>query len=395
MAGVVLLLLVAAGIYAPLALTRPLPLTVAAVDDLPELAQEAASPVFPDFGRGAIGAVGFEGVLATSGDQDAFPIASIAKVITALVVLEDKPIGADEQGPDIAFTDADVQIYNEVLAENGSLAPVTAGLVLSERQVLETMLIPSANNYAKSLALWAFGSEQSYLDAAEAWLGDQRLDDTTIVDTSGLSAENRSTPGDLVRLGKLALADPVVAQIVAMDSAVEPYIGTIENTNELLGLDGVDGIKTGTTDEAGACLLFSTDIEVGSETVSVVGAILGAPDHDVLDDAVLDLLDSAEQGFREVSLIAEGRVVGSFSTEWGERADVVTARGAEAIVWSDEPIESELKVGRLAEGSRGDDVGSATFDVGGETISVPLALADNVEGPDAWWRLTHPDVIFQ
>lgn len=385
-----LAVLLAGGVYVPTAAAADVPdaPAVIAAPDVP--ATEAVEPDFPDFGRGAIGAIGFDGVLASSGDQGPFPIASITKVVTALVVLDAKPLGAGEDGPDIEFTDADVQIYNDVLAQNGSLQPVSAGMVLTQRQTMETMLIPSANNYAESLARWAYGSRDAYLTAARAWLDSHQLTDTVVEDANGLSPSNRSTPADLVALGELALADPTVAAIVAMPAAVEPGLGTIENTNQLLGTSGVDGIKTGTTDEAGACLLFSTDIPVGGETVTVVGAILGAADHDVLDDAVVALLASVTPGFHEVPLVHKGDPYAEYSTEWGSEATAVAAESRSVLTWSDTPVTAEVSARPLESGAAGEDIGSVTFTVGDREYEVPLELDASLADPDLWWRVTNP-----
>jgi D-alanyl-D-alanine carboxypeptidase (penicillin-binding protein 5/6) len=105
----------------------------------------------------------------------------------ALVVLDAKPLAEGEVGPQITFTEADVTFYTDELAHDGSIAPVVAGTSLTERQTLEALLIPSANNYAKSLAMWAYGSVSSYLAAARDWLSSHHLTQTTVVDTSGLS----------------------------------------------------------------------------------------------------------------------------------------------------------------------------------------------------------------
>jgi D-alanyl-D-alanine carboxypeptidase (penicillin-binding protein 5/6) len=385
-----LAVLLTAGFYVPSAAAADVPDAIPAVSTPEVAASPAVVPDFPDFGRGAIGAVGFDGVLAASGDQTAFPIASITKVITALVVLDAKPIAAGEAGPDIQFTQADVDTYYDVLAQNGSLEPVTAGQVMSERQTLETMLIPSANNYAVSLARWAYGSVDAYLAAARTWLDAHGLHDTVVVDPNGLSAGNQSTPPNLVELGKLALADPTIAAIVAMPSATEPSIGQIDNTNKLLGTDGVDGIKTGTTDEAGACLLFSTDVAVGSQTVTLVGVVLGAPTHPVLDRGVLALLDSVRPGFREVPLTTKGDAYATYRTRWGEKAKAVAATTATALTWSDTPVTANVTVSPLEEGAAGSDVGSLVFTVGAKTVTVPLKLDATIDEPDLWWRLSNP-----
>ncbi|HSP74717.1 MAG TPA: D-alanyl-D-alanine carboxypeptidase, partial [Cryobacterium sp.] len=93
------------------------------------LTQPAAELDWPDNGAGSIGAVGYPGLLGSTGDQEPMPIASITKMVTALVLLEEKPLSPKESGPDIKFTDEDVDIYYDVLAEDGSVAPVSAGMV--------------------------------------------------------------------------------------------------------------------------------------------------------------------------------------------------------------------------------------------------------------------------
>ncbi len=379
-----------ASVYVPTAAAADIPEAVASVTAPAVEVQPAAVPDFPDYGRGAIGAVGFEGVLAASGDQGPFPMASITKVVTALVVLEARPLGAGEQGPEIEFTQADVDAYHEVLAQNGSLQPVRAGMVLTQRQAMETMLVPSANNYAISLARWAYGSVDAYLAAARAWLDEHGLEDTVVVDTSGLSSSNTSTPADLVELGKLAVAHPALAEIVALPSSSAPGVGEYSNTNKLLGIGGVDGIKTGTTTQAGACLLFSTDLAVGSSTVTLVGVILGAPTHPILGEGVLALLESVTPGFREVTLATAGEVYAGYTTEWGETASAVAGETATLLTWSDAPVSAVVTTEPVEEARAGTEVGRVEFAVGSRTVTVPLTLDRTIDAPDLWWRLANP-----
>src|SRR5687767_15122029 len=70
----------------------PVSATAAALTEPAALTQAATQPAWPEQGAGAIGAVGFDGVLGSSGDQDSVPIASITKMITSLVILEEKPL---------------------------------------------------------------------------------------------------------------------------------------------------------------------------------------------------------------------------------------------------------------------------------------------------------------
>lgn len=368
----------------------PVPASAAALTEPAVMTQPIAEPAWPGFGDSALGAVGFPGVLASTGDETAVPIASIAKMVTALVVLEAKPLTGDEPGPEITFTDADVDFYYDALAENGSVTPVVAGMVLSEREALQAMLIPSANNYAHSLAVWAYGSVDEYLAVASAWLQAHGLTGTSVVDTSGLSAESMSNPADLVEIGKLVVANPTLASIVSMRTVDLPTIGTVTNTNKLLGEYGVDGIKTGTTDEAGACLLFSADFAVGTETVTLVGVMLGGSTHPDLNQAVATLIESVKPGFQEVTLTEPGTQFGTYTTAWGQTSHAIAADSASVLVWSDTTISADATAREIQLGDEGDTVGAVKFTVGDKTVSVPLVLDRTISDPGPAWRVTHP-----
>lgn len=383
-----IILIVAIGV--PMALIAPVPQASARVADGLGTTTARATPRFPGFGHAAVGAVGMPGVLAVSGDQSPRPMASITKVITALVVLERHPLGRTEQGPTLRFTARDEGYLQDVLAQGGSWQQVQAGWKLTERQALETMLIPSANNYAESLAVWTYGSVPRYLTAARAYLKRHGLMHTTLVDSNGLGNGDRSTPGDLVALGKLALASPAVKSVVSMASATEPQIGDIENTNNLLGDGGVDGIKTGTTDQAGACLLFAAPARVGTRKVQLVGVIMGAKTHPQLDATVLPLLKSIRAGLHEVPLARRGQVFATYRTAWGGIARAVAAKDAFVLVWSRTAVRAEASASPIRGGTRGEPVGRVTFHVAGRTAEVPLALDRSVLAAPFWWRLTHP-----
>ncbi|WP_105036762.1 D-alanyl-D-alanine carboxypeptidase family protein [Cryobacterium aureum] len=388
------LLVVVGGIgYVGATNLAPVPGSAAALVQPAALTQPAAAPTWPTFGESAIGAVGFPGVLASTGEQDTVPIASITKMVTALVILDAKPLAAGEDGPDITFTDADVDRYYDAIAENGSVAPVVSGMVLTQREAFEAMLLPSANNYASSLAAWAYGSVDNYLTAAKTWLADNDLSRTSIADTSGLSSSSVSSLADLVEIGKLVVGHPALAEIVALPSAVLPVIGTITNTNKLLGRDGVDGIKTGTTDVAGACLLFSTDFTVGTSTVTLVGVVLGGDTHSELNSAIGALIESVQPGFHEVVLAEEGAVFGSYTTEWGDESNIVAEKAASVLVWSDSPITGAVTADDVQLGRAGDEVGDVMFTIGGATpttIAVPLELHQTLADPGPAWRMGHP-----
>jgi D-alanyl-D-alanine carboxypeptidase (penicillin-binding protein 5/6) len=230
-------------------LTVPLPTATATVTAGPTVSGEAAEPIAPAPGVTAAMADDF-GDLGLAPTHDVVPIASMTKVITALMVLKAHPLALNEAGPTITFGQADIDQIAEVIAQNGNYADVALGDTTTEQDALYAMLLKSANNIAGSLAIWAYGTMDEFLVQTNAWLAEQGLTDTFVADASGLNPESRSSSTDLIAIGHLALADPALATIVGTKSIELPLFGQLENGNSLLGTAGIWGIKTGTTDEA-------------------------------------------------------------------------------------------------------------------------------------------------
>lgn len=376
--------------YLPMTLLAPLEQISPHVLSVVTPENPAVDLTWPAAGSSAIGAVGFPGVLAHGSDTSVRPIASITKVITSLVVLQEKPLAVNEQGPVITMTQQDVDEYHRQIANNGSTEPVASGVQFTQRQLLDVVLIASANNYAESMARWAFGSEGAFLGAARKWLDGHGLTGIALFDATGLDTRNTSTAADIVELGKLALADPVVSAIVSTKSVSLPFVGTVANTNTLLGWNGVDGIKTGTVDNNNVCLLFATTITVGPRTIDLIGVVLGSTSHEELDAAVKELLTTAIKGFRDVPLVTAGEVIASYSSAWNDRSKAVAQNGASVVVWGGVPVTVSVKVQPITTGDKGQRVGALTYTIDGVSTKVPLALDEPINDPGPWWRLSHP-----
>ncbi|WP_307841800.1 D-alanyl-D-alanine carboxypeptidase [Salinibacterium sp. SWN167] len=389
-AGVVL----ATAFYLPLTLLAPLDEVSAQV-----LAVEtpvAAEPelTLPSYGASAIGALDRPGVLAQAGSTDPIPIASITKIITALVVLDAKPLEVDEAGPTITFGQTDVDFYNAQVAQYGSVSPVYDGLQLSQRDAMTVVLLPSANNYAQSLANWAFGSEDAFVAAAAVWLQEQGLENTTLTEPSGIQDTNRSTAADLTELARLAIGNPVIADIVSTSSAEIPGIGAVSNSNALLGIDGVDGIKTGTLVVGWSCLLFSADVTVGDEVITLVGAVVGGPDHPTINAAIRELIADATAGFSEVEVATDGEEFADYDTPWGDESAAVAASTVKMVVWGEDEISVTVEAVPVRLAESGENAGALHVQIGSDTFEIPLVFSEEIDDPGAWWRLTNPQSLF-
>jgi serine-type D-Ala-D-Ala carboxypeptidase (penicillin-binding protein 5/6) len=379
--------------YLPLTLLAPVPKTAGVTTAYPTRSTPTQVLSLPSYGDSAIAAVGYPGLLATGGGSAPLPIASITKIITALVVLGKAPLTPGEQGPSIRFTAADQAILRSYAARGGDTYPIQVGGSLSELQVLTIALVPSANNYSRALADWAFGSEASFLPAATAWLASNGLTSTTLTDSTGLNPQNTSTPTDLIALGKLALANPVVASVVSMTSATLPVVGTVKNTNPLLGQLGIDGIKTGTLNGAGASLLFSSRLQIGGRTITLIGVVLDGPTHPIIDAAIASLVSAARAGFHVVTLATKGQVFAHYSSNWGGHTTAIATRTVSLVVWGGTRVSAAVSTSPIGPTVTHPIVGQATFTAGAQHAMVTLAIAGKFRGPDALWRLTHPSTL--
>jgi D-alanyl-D-alanine carboxypeptidase (penicillin-binding protein 5/6) len=225
---------------------------------------------WPTTGEAAVVVSGV-GVLGSRRADRAVPIASLAKVMTAYVVLREHPLGRDDSGPLITVTPADVVIYGADLAAGESVARVKAGQGLSERQALEALLLPSANNIATLLARWDAGSLEAFVTKMNQQARRLGLKHTSYTDASGVNSTTMSSADDQARLATTALRERMFAQIVSMRQAWLPVAGVVGNLNPLLGRGGVFGVKTGSTSAAGGCLVFASHERVGAHVITVAG----------------------------------------------------------------------------------------------------------------------------
>lgn len=387
-----LLLAVLIAAYSATTLLWPLhavPPQISAMQVQPVAAPEA-QPAWPGQGSAAIRVGGITGDLASA--PDAVPIASITKVVTALLVLDEMPLAVGEQGPNYFFTSADSASYWSYLSNNESALDVPVGGTLSEYQLLEGMLIGSANNYADRLAGNLWPNDAVYASAANDWLAAHGLTDIYIVDPSGIDYGNVATPDALLDLAQRALANPVIAEIVAKPSVELPGAGLVQNTNGLLADAGVIGVKTGSLDTYN--LLSAKDVTVGDTTVRLYASVMGQPDDATRVAATRDLFTRLEEELQPRPSVTAGTVAGQVTTPWGQTVDVVAASDASVVLWNGGVADVQVNFTLGDQREKGDAVGSLSASGPLDADTVELQLAGDIEDPSPWWRLTHPLELF-
>jgi len=237
------------------------------------------STVWPAYGQAAFVETGRSQVRAGP-NQHAAAIASVAKVMTAYLVLRDHPLRPGQDGPAITLTEADVIDTDRRRGQRESVVPVAAGEQLTELQALQALLLPSANNIAAVLARWDAGSADRFVVRMNATARTLGMTRTRYTDPSGYDDATVSTAADQVRLVDRAMRLSVFANIVATPSATLPVAGTVHNTNTLLGRNGFVGVKTGSTSEAGGCFAFRAIRWIDGRRTTITGVVLGQPGDD-------------------------------------------------------------------------------------------------------------------
>ena len=264
--------------------------------------------------------------------------------------------------------------------------------------MLEAMLVPSGNNIADALARWAFGSLSAYFTYANTFVKQLGLNNTHVGgDASGFSPETTSTANNLIVLGSRFMANPVLAQIVALKSVVIPNVGVMQNYNNILGVDGIEGIKTGNSNQAGGVFLSAATTNVNGHSVTILTALMGAP---TLTQALTDtvpLVVSIENDFGQTILVSKGEVLGEFKQPWGGVVQIAASTNLTAYLLQGQSDRVDLSLSSLKiPAVSGTKVGTITTqpDALNSAKSVNVVTLSSTTKPNWSWRLTHPGYIF-
>ncbi|MFZ1249648.1 MAG: hypothetical protein WAQ24_05005 [Candidatus Saccharimonadales bacterium] len=368
-------------------IVRPLPRATVQLSVPPNQPAGQLQLAWPSGGQAAIAAENYD-VLATTGLNASLATASIAKVITALCVLEKYPLALGQKGPTLTMNAHDVSMYQDQVSHNGSRLAVYEGLKLTQYEAIQAIMIPSANNIADSLAIWAFGSLSAYADYANAYVLRNGLVHTHIgSDASGYDPSTTSTAEDLARLGLIARQQPVLMEIAAQTSAVLPGTGKVENYNTALGSNGITGLKTGNNDQNPGALLFTADVLIAGKTVKATGAVMGASSLAEAIEASEQLVKSIDQNFTDITYLRAGQKVGSIRTAWGQSTTVRTRSIMQILRWNGDAVSHHATVHAVVP-TKKTEVGALSVRAGEVQTSSALEVTEPVPAPSLWWRLT-------
>ncbi|WP_344496828.1 D-alanyl-D-alanine carboxypeptidase [Streptomyces enissocaesilis] len=381
--------------------------TVQAVRPLPAPALVLSAEPTYTFGGGRIdmpwpaegqGAVEVEGVgtIGTYGRTKVAPIASMAKVMTAYVILKNHPITGDQVGEKI---EVDKRAADEAALVNESKVPVKEGQKYTQREMLMMLMIPSGNNAARLLARWDASTEDAFVDKMNAAAKDLGMTNSTYTDPSGLKASTVSTPADQLKLAKAVMQNDVFREVVNMPQADIPTLGeTIYNNNHILLEPGVSGIKTGSSTPAGGNLVWTADTIVDGKSRRIIGVVMGADAGGTLDEKLerarqnsLKLIQAAQKGVESATVVKKGDVVGYVDDGLGGRTPVVSTKDLKPVGWGGLRVELDLGDGGEPvphSAKAGTVVGEVTVGTGTGKVTAPVALRGELTEPAFGDKLT-------
>ncbi|MFD3538970.1 serine hydrolase [Streptomyces sp. NPDC058662] len=395
-------LLPLAGAVAAVQLLRPLPLPGIVSTVSAHTVDGAFSIPWPEKGQGAVRVPG-SGDIGSFGEQRPVPTASVAKVMTAYVVLRNHPLKKNDAGPSITV---DAKAVADGTSEHESrVEGLTAGTKYSQQDMLKMLMIPSGNNVARLLARWDTGtdSEAAFVEKMNAAARELGMDDTVYTDPSGLDAATVSTAADQLKLAEAVMKDEAFRAIVALPSApIKGLAKPLVNNNDLLTVQGLSirGIKTGSSTPAGGALMWAAYKSVGDETPLILGTLMDqhvtGPDPDGSNSLVLvkansrKIIESVRAALAQSPVVRKGDVVGYVDDKLGGRTPLVAAQDLNVIGVPGQRLSLSLSgtdsaVPRSAKA--GTEVGRLTVGGGEGAKSVPVAVLGELAEPSYGTRL--------
>jgi len=371
--------------------TRPIPAVGTSKTSENIVLPGELSVTFPEQGQAAVGTDTF-GVIAASPNQESIPIASVAKIMTAYLVLKAYPLQPGEEGPSLTITDEDVAGYKYAVQNNHSYLPVASGTALTERQLLQGLMLPSGNNIADTIGRWIAGTNEAFIDKMNETAKALGMTNTHYADASGADEATVSNAADQIIMAQAAMQDPTFREIVAMPQAVLPVAGKVYNVNAMLGKHGIVGIKTGSGVIAGGNFVSAAPIVNGSEKHYILAAVLGSrkPNENLKSafDANAQILDQVRPQFKTFTIEPPANGFGKIITPWHTESELTINEPIQVfgypgmkIEYSIEPLEVKLPV------LPGTDVATLTIRTGKTSKTYMMQNKVQIDKPGFIWRL--------
>ena len=321
-------------------------------------------------------------VLAQKNETERRPMASITKLMTVLLILEDIDNG------NLALTD-EVTASANASAMGGSQIYLKENEVMDVNTLLKSIFVASANDACIAMAEHLEGSEQAFVERMNTRAGELGLTDTAYKNPHGLDEEGHySSAKDIATISRLVLSHPLTKTYTGIwQERIRNGTFELTNTNKLIRYyDGATGLKTGSTTNAGSCLSASAKRN-GMELIAVV---LNSPTGEMRFTDAKRLLDYGFANYRTTTLTNPEEAFSQETVAYG-KTDSVNVYPQETLTFLQEKTDEKSPVRRAefyplkAPVSAGEVVGKLTFEADGEIIAeTDLVIKEAIPKQSFW-----------
>lgn len=266
---------------------------------------------FKDDTKGYIlGEISTDSILESYNEDEVVPIASITKIMTFILVQDAIADGS------VALTDK-VEITDDIQAVGGSNMYLEAGKVATVDNLLKGLMIVSGNDAAYALAKTVSGTEEKFVELMNEKAKEIGLSSAKFINSSGLpdetiNEENSMTTKDVFLMAEYAIENfPSIIDIASMEKLEIPELEFDRvSTIPLLGQYGVDGLKTGTTDDAGFCLVstFKPKDNQSLKDKRFIFVLMGANSEDDRRNITESVVKYASENYLYTEVVNKGEL---------------------------------------------------------------------------------------
>lgn len=334
-------------------------------------------------------AVGWlDGDKAWANDDNVYSLASLSKLITVLVGIEEQPLEPGADGPVYTWTQHDRERQDYYISLDGVAFPIEVGTEITMRQMLTFIFLPSSNDYAEAYANWVFGDNETFLAAVEDWKERHGFDSLEFVEPTGMDEGNKANVTDLLSIARMVLENPTLAEFTGTASAEMPWgIGVIENTNPLLTTEpGIIGVKTGRSLSAGFNFIAAQRAEAGDREIVKMSVTLGRGSVEERAQSGRDMLALIDPLPQQVEVTSEGEQVGTLTSVDGQVVRLLVSESTSVWLLPGEAATRTVSASR--------DGSSISIEAPGVQSDVLVHHEGEITEPDLWWRLTNPGLLF-
>ncbi len=328
-------------------------------------------------------------ILYENNSKEQLPPASMTKVMTMLLIME-----AIDEGK--LTWDEKIRTSEYAASMGGSQIFLEPGEEMTTKEMLKGIAIGSGNDASVAMAERLAGSEDEFVEMMNSKAKELGLKDTFFKNPTGLPEEGHySTAHDMSVMAKELLK---YEDITSFTGTYESYLreGTdkkfwLVNTNKLVRFyPGVDGLKTGFTNEAKYCLTATAEVD----GMRVIAVVFGAPTSKDRNAQVTKMLDYAFSQYKTHSVFERDHTLGKVKVSKGEHkfVDAVTSEPISLLTKKGESIDNvkqkiELSEDIKAPVKKGDEVGKIIFEKDGKQIVESKLVAKEDSADASWWTL--------